>query len=210
MNGDYVSSNPTIALSVWDENPLLPISDTTGVKLFLKIPCEECDYTPIYFTRSDVQWSPTTATANFRMEFKPQDLTPGEYELLAEARDVTGNRSKSGIDSTYHITFVVSDENSITIQKPYPNPSSSVIYFNVVVAGDLLPDALHLQIIGLNGKEVGKFIITDFHTGSNIIPWYGTDSAGNPVPSGLYFYRALLISEGNESKSSTGKLMLVR
>jgi hypothetical protein len=209
-NGDYVSANPEIALSVWDENPLLPMADTTGVKMFLKYPCEQCEFTPIYFKRSDVQWSPATAASNFKMVFKPQHLQAGAYELLAEARDVSGNRSKSGIDSTYHINFIVSNENGITIQKPYPNPSSSVFFFTVVVSGDTLPDVMRLQIIGSSGKEIGEFLKTDFYTGTNSVPWSGTDAAGSPLPGGLYFYRIVLTRAGNEMKTVTGKLMLVR
>jgi len=207
VNGDYVSSNPTIALSVWDENPLMLLTDTTSVELFLKSPCDACVTKRIYFTRPDVTWFPATSTSDFLMEFKPQNLEAGIYELTARAFDASGNINDT---EDYVVSFVVASDNSIIIQKPYPNPSSSTFFFNVVIAGDVHPDVIRLQIMSSNGMMLGEFIKTDFNTGSNIIPWSGTDASGAPLSNGLYFYRVVLSRDGNEIKTSSGKLMLRR
>lgn len=201
-NGDYVSANPQIVLSVWDENTLLLNTDTSQVKMFLKFPCENgCDYTPIYFSRSDVQWFPATATSSFRMEFRPQNLPVGSYDLLARAQDASGNES----DSSYHIKFMVSSDNETSIQQPYPNPSSSSFFFNVVITGDTRPDMMYMEIINSNGQVVQEIKQSQFFTGTNVFIW---DAAHQPA--GLYFYRMKLIQGGKQTKAMNGKLMLVK
>jgi hypothetical protein len=204
LNGDYVSSNPSIVLKLWDENSLLLKTDTTGISVLLKYPCasEDCPFTAIYFTRPDVQWQPATGTTDFTMEFMPQNLPVGMYTLRAEARDVRDNVSGS---EPYEITFQVVADNSIILQSPYPNPSTSIFNFDVVVTGDEQPERMQLEVINGNGQSVGEFILEEFFTGTNTILW----DASN-VPSGLYLYRLKLIREGKVVKSAEGKVMRIK
>lgn len=201
-DGDYVSPNPSIVIKLWDENTLLPKTDTLGVTVVLQYPCpdEDCPFTAIYFTRPDVQWQPATGTSDFTMTFIPQNLPAGLYTLRAEAKDV---RNNSAGTLPYEITFVVAEDNTVTIQRPYPNPSSSSFFFNVIVTGDTQPDAMHLEIINANGQVVGQFTRDKFFTGTNMIIWDAESQ-----PDGLYLYRMYLIQQGKEMKKVTGKLML--
>lgn len=200
-NGDFVSSNPEIVLTVWDENPLLLNTDTTGIKMFLKFPCDQCDYTPIYFSRTDVEWFAATQSSSFRMEFKPQNLPVGIYDLLAEATDASGNKN----DSSYNISFVVSSDNSTSIQGPYPNPSSSTFFFNIVITGDDRPDIMHMEVINTSGQIVQEIALSEFFTGTNTLIWDASHQ-----PGGLYLYRIRLTQSGKETKTVVGKLMLVK
>lgn len=204
INGDFVSPNPAIVVKLWDENSLLLITDTTGINVVLKYPCpdESCPFTAIYFTRSDVVWQPATSTSNFTMKFNPEQLPEGLYTLRVEARDVRNNTS--GIDP-YEITFIVMENNKITLQKPYPNPSSSVFLFTLVITGDVQPDRMQLEIINSNGQTVNEYIHEKFFTGTNTIPW----DAGS-LPSGLYFYQLTVTQAGKEIKAESGKLMLLK
>ncbi|HEU5289073.1 MAG TPA: C25 family cysteine peptidase, partial [Cyclobacteriaceae bacterium] len=204
FNGDFVSSNPAIVIKLWDENSLLPKTDTIGITVFLKYPCsaEDCPFIPIYFKRSDVQWSPASATEDFTMNFSPANLSAGTYTLRVEARDTRNNVSGS---EPYEITFVVAEDNSITIQHPYPNPSSSSFFFNVVIFGDNRPDVLRMEIINTSGQVVQEINHTGFFTGTNVFIW---DAAH--LPAGLYFYRLKLNQAGKELKSIAGKLMLTK
>lgn len=204
VNGDYVSPNPAIEIKVRDENSALLKTDTTGVKIFLKYPCDapDCPFTAIYFKRPDVQWSPATIETDFIVQFKPQNLQEGVYVLRVEASDERGN--KSGVEP-YEISFYVTEMNSISFQKPYPNPSSSIFYFTFVITGDDRPDGMSLAIINSNGQTVGEYSGSDFFTGTNKISW----DAGNQ-PGGLYLYRLVVFKEGKRILSSEGKLMLIR
>ena len=204
LNGDFVSSNPSIVLKLWDENSLLLKTDTLGINVVLKYPCgnENCPFTAIYFKRSDVTWHPASSTSDFTMEFNPENLPVGEYTLRVEAKDVRNNASGT---EPYEISFVVSEDQSILIQKPYPNPSSSIFFFNVVITSDEQPDNMRMEIVNSSGQVVAEYSKYDFFTGTNLIPW----DASN-LPGGLYLYRIVLIRAGREIKKANGKLMLAR
>ena len=120
------------------------------------------------------------------MDFKPENLPEGLYTLQVMARDVRNN--SSGV-IPYEINFVVAENNTVTIQRPYPNPSSDIFFFNIVVAGDAQPDAMYAEIINTNGLAVRKFVKKDFYTGTNIVSIGGGD-----WPVGLYFYRIAFYS----------------
>ena len=203
LNGDFVSPNPAITIKLWDENSILVKTDTTGIKVFLKYPCntEDCPFQQIYFNRTDVQWYPATSTSDFTMEFNPTNLAEGTYTLRVEARDERNNVSGA---EPYEITFVVVEENTVAVQKPYPNPSSSIFYFSVVITGDEQPDGMRVEFINSNGQVVSEFSGGHFFTGTNRIPW-----DASALPGGLYFYRMVLSKEGRVIKSAEGKLMLV-
>jgi hypothetical protein len=73
----------------------------------------------------------------------------------------------------------------------YPNPfnSSTTLTFKV-------PRESHirLEIVSMLGQEVATPIDTWVAPGSYSVSWNGSDRAGSPVASGVYFYR--LVSEG--------------
>jgi hypothetical protein len=204
LNGDYVSSSPAIVVKLWDENSLLLKTDTTGITMLLKYPCdtEDCPFTAIYFTRPDVQWSPASGTSDFTMEFSPTNLPVGTYTLRVEAKDVRNNASGS---EPYEIVFVVAADNSVTIQNPYPNPSTSKFFFNIVISGDTRPDNMQMEIINTSGQVVQEIVMDEFFTGTNTLIWDASHESG-----GLYFYRIRLNQSGTETKTVIGKLMLVK
>lgn len=202
-NGDYVSSNPLIVARVWDDNKVTPKTDTTGIRIFLRYPCdtEECALVPVYFSRADVKWFPATATADFRVEFMPQNLQEGTYTLRVEASDSRNNAS--GADP-YEITFIVVADQSVVIERPYPNPSYGNVMFNVIVAGEIRPEDMKLEIINGSGQVVANFSKHDFFTGTNQIVWHG-----GALPAGMYLYRMILITgNGKVLKTASGKILL--
>jgi len=176
----------------------------TGIVVLMKYPCDtdDCPFIPIYFTRPDVQWFPASDTSDFRMEFSPTNLQAGTYTLRVEAKDVRNNASGS---EPYEITFVVAEDNSITIQSPYPNPSTSTFFFNIVITGDDRPDVMRMEIINTSGQVVQEIVHDEFFTGTNTLIWDASH-----MPGGLYFYRITLNQSGKEMKTVIGKLMLVK
>jgi hypothetical protein len=204
LNGDYISRNPKILIKLWDENSFILKTDTAGVKMFIKSPCdtEECPFEQIYFTRADVQWQPATTTSDFTVAFNPQNLPVGSYTLRVEATDVRDN--SSGADP-YEITVNVAEDNTIIFQPPFPNPSSSIFNFQIVITGDTQIDKMDLEIIHPNGKIVGRGIVDEFFTGTNKITWDSSD-----LPNGLYLYRTTLTRDGKVIKQVNGRLMLTK
>lgn len=204
FDGDFVSPKPSIVIKLWDENSLIQKTDTLGITVFLKYPCdtEDCPFTPIYFTRNDVAWQPANATTDFTMTFTPPNLPEGNYTLRV---DVSSVQNSVSADEPYEITFEVVSDQSVSVQPPYPNPSTSVFFFNVVITGDVQPDQLTLEIINPNGQTVQTATHHEFFTGTNVVAW-----DASPLVSGLYFYKLFISREGKEITGSSGKIMLVR
>jgi hypothetical protein len=203
-NGDYVSASPKIEIKVWDENPVTFKTDTTGVKIFLTYP-DAVDPTPIYFDRSDVQWFPATATSDFRVEFKPLSLPEGTYTLQINAEDSDGN---PGGAEPYRIDFIVLADNSIVIERPYPNPSEYDVNFRIILTGDQQPDTMLLEIMNANGQTVTTFTQNGLFVGTNVLTWQRQNAAGSIVPGGMYLYRMILTRSGTPVKTANGKIIL--
>ena len=211
MNNDFVSSNPEIKIALWDNNPYLLKTDTTGFLIFLAYPCENfpCAFQAIYFSSESVAWQAETDTSEFKVTFKPQDLVDGDYALRVVGRDGSGNASAL---EPYSITFRVKNGITTSIFPPYPNPFNYKTNFEFLVTGDEVPTGVTLQIISPNGKIVQNFSETDsdqFHIGTNTVAWSGQDMDGNSLPNGIYFYRLTLRIQDNQI-STNGKLVLTR
>lgn len=201
-DGDYVSANPEIVISVWDENPVKFKSDTTGVRIFLKYP-GATETTPVYFSRTDMQWFAATADSDFRVVFKPVNLPEGTYTLQINAEDSNGNPSGA---EPYRVTFVVVTHNAVVIEKPYPNPAEQQVYFKIILTGDQHPDVLYLEIMNATGQTVTTLTKHDLFVGTNVVMWPRGSAGG--VPEGMYLYRLILTRGGKTLKTATGKLLL--
>lgn len=184
-NGDFVSANPRIDINVWDENELILKTDTAGIQILLQYPCEtNCILTPIYFTRSDVQWQAASINSPFTATFSPVDLPVGIYVLKVFAEDSRGNVSG---ELPYEVTFQVSDDEQTTLSAPYPNPNSGIINFDLLIKGDVVPAGASIELINTMGKLMyeGSFSATNWHVGKNYISL----RIENQLPTGLYLYR---------------------
>lgn len=211
LNGDFVSNNPFILIQVWDENKKNFKQDIQGMKVYLTYPCEDetCTPTTVDLDASDVKWYPATATSDFRIEFKPVNLPVGKYTLRVEAADARNNTS--GADP-YLVDFVVTDETSVTISEPYPNPSEAAFTFRVILSGQYTPQNFKLELVNVNGKLLHAFSqddANDFHIGVNYLKWEGTDQQGNVLPNGVYIYKMQFSVNGNQVIRE-GKLVLLR
>ncbi|MEQ9593319.1 MAG: hypothetical protein RLN86_12000, partial [Cyclobacteriaceae bacterium] len=208
MNRDYVSENPTLRLKVWDESRYILKTDTLGIRIFLKYPCvgSSCQFEPIYFSRSDLSWSPASASADFEVLFSPLNLTVGEYQLLVEAQDGSGNQAVE----PYEATFRVSNDGVVSFHNPYPNPSQGEVFFKFTSTGPSAPDQYRLQIMSLDGRLVYEYEITQpLRIGQNQFIWNGVSAGGVEIGNGLYLYRQVVIV-GGESFTKNGKLALTR
>ena len=208
-NDDYVSANPHIFIRVWDENLFLQKSDTINTRMFLAYPCDsgDCDFEPLYFSRTDITWHGATDTSDFQIVFLPEELSRGEYTLRVEASDGSGNTA----DAPYDIRFRVEPQETVVVPPAHPNPFSSQINLDVYITGRT--SALHsykFRVTTIDGRVVSElFSDTGFHVGKNSLRWDGSASDGRSLPNGLYFYSLLLRGEDGEKKY-TGKIVLAR
>lgn len=208
IEGDFVSPNPEILITVWDENKNLFKQDPSGMKVLLTYPCDEdaCEPLEINLSSPEVTWSPATADTPFRLSFKPSTLTDGYYILQVEAADAIGNPSG---DEPYRIGFNVEDDPSVKIQPPYPNPFSSEVHLSIVISGKNAPEQALLQVIDINGKILQEITNSEMTVGTNQWTWDGTDRNGNILPKGVYIYKMQLVVAGKEYHQA-GKIVLLR
>lgn len=90
----------------------------------------------------------------------------------------------------------------VTVEQNYPNPFNSVtnIQFNLSE-----PVNVNLKIYDMLGKELTTLVNENLNSGSYSISWDATNSKGNPVSIGTYYYR-LVAGEF----SYTGKMVYIK
>ncbi len=202
LDGDIVSPDPLIVMRVKDENKIFLKEDTTGVELYLKRPCEECDFERISFSSPNVVWTPATAESDFRVEYQPGQLEDGIYTIKAQASDASGNKSGT---TAYTVSFEVINESQITNFFPYPNPFSSSTRFVFTLTGSEIPDQIIIQIMTVNGtvvREITQDEIGPIRIGNNKTQyaWDGKDEYGDQLANGVYLYRVKVLMHGEDIK----------
>ena len=68
----------------------------------------------------------------------------------------------------------------------YPNPFNASTVIRYVLTG---PTEVSLKIYNITGKEIITLAEGHQPAGTYQLIWDGKDSNGQPVPSGVYFYR---------------------
>lgn len=225
LDGDIVSAEPIIVISLDDENEFLILAedaDTSNFKMFLSTP--SAIQQPIYFSSIDMMWMTASAPENkFRIEFMPVLEEDGEYELLVQAHDRSGNLSG---DIDYRIGFEVINKPSITEVLNYPNPFSTRTQFVFTLTGSKVPDDVRIQIMTITGRvvrEINSAELGPLNIGRNFTDfwWDGTDQFGDRLANGVYLYRVKARLNGQELdlrqttagqffKEGFGKMYLMR
>lgn len=200
MNGDIVSPSPLITVSLKDENQYMIRKDTVGLRIALKQPCKTCVPQDISFNSPEVRYTPAQAGSNdFRVEYHPKNLADGIYTLEVSGKDV----SKNDAGEAYRINFEVVNESKVTNFYPYPNPFSSKTKFVFTLTGADIPDQIKIQIMTVTGRivrDITQQELGPIHIGNNItdFAWDGTDEFGDKLANGVYLYRVVVRSNGQD------------
>ncbi|MGK0390487.1 MAG: hypothetical protein ACI94Y_003240 [Maribacter sp.] len=205
MDGDLVSSEPEIVISLLDENPFLALTDTSLLRLFVTDPAGQIaeynvdgDILTFYPATGDI-----SDDNQARMEFRPELLIDGVYQLQVRGKDVTGNVSG---DLEYRVNFEIINEETVSNVLNYPNPFSTSTQFVFTLTGNELPDVFRIQIMTVSGKIVKEISMADLgilRIGNNISDyrWDGTDDYGDKLANGVYLYRIMVKKNGEEYES---------
>ncbi|MCB0479998.1 MAG: hypothetical protein KDC83_01140 [Flavobacteriales bacterium] len=226
LDGDIVSARPNILVSLNDDNEFMPLEDTSSFEIYLSHPSGTAKR--IYFkdaTGADIMtFNPPTGKKNkATIEYKPILGTDGIYTLRVKAADVSGNQSG---ENDYAIRFEVINRSTITKVMNYPNPFTTSTRFVFTLTGYIIPDYFRIQILNISGrviKEIDRDELGNIHIGRNITEyaWDGTDTYGDRLANGVYFYRVITKIEGEEIenrdsgadpyfKKGFGKMVLFR
>ena len=229
LDGDLVSAKPVIRISLKDENPFLALSDTSIFRLFLVYPDSSETLQRIYFNDPILQFFPANANDlasqnNAAVELRPALSQDGEYQLLVQAQDASGNASGS---FDYKISFKVITKSMISNVLNYPNPFTTSTRFVYTLTGSEPPQRFKLQIMTVSGRIVRELTQDDLGTlkvgtHQTDYAWDGTDEFGDPLAKGVYLYR-VLVQDGNGKeweryetgadafvKNGFGKMVLLR
>ena len=92
------------------------------------------------------------------------------------------------------------------LEQNYPNPfnPSTEINFSLPLSSDV-----QLLIYDLHGQLIKEVASGSMPPGNHTISWNGSNSAGNRVSSGIYFYY-LKASSGSSTYSKTRKMLLLK
>ncbi|MGA0560272.1 C25 family cysteine peptidase [Larkinella sp. VNQ87] len=201
-DGAVVSPNPTIQITVLDEDLYRIRQDTLGLDLLLRKPCESCRFERIALSSPDVNWTPAGPNNRFTLNYLPKNLADGVYTLRVQATDVSGN--KAGV-VPYEIRFRVRNEANLSAVLPTPNPFRTDTRFRFTISGKEAPGTGQLIIRNLNGQVV-RTLRQALRLGENGLYWDGTDQGGITLPNGLYVFRLTL----GDGRQFDGRVVLNR
>ncbi|MBU0982769.1 MAG: T9SS type A sorting domain-containing protein, partial [candidate division Zixibacteria bacterium] len=155
---------------------------------------------------------PAPLAAGDPQTLRLENLTPGVvYHIALKTTDNAGN--ESGISNVvaqeaYLDPSLDVDDGSnslpesFAMEQSYPNPfnQSTIIRYSV-------PQAAHVNIsvYDILGRKTRTLINEAKGRGNHLAEWRGTDSADNPVASGVYIYR--MASEGF---AASGQMVLLK
>jgi hypothetical protein len=228
LDGDIVSPQPVVSVSLKDDNPYLAMSDTATFALQLELP--DGSRRSIRFSDPDLTFFPAEADhlpqKNLaRLEWRPRFTLDGDYRLLVNGRDASGNAS-AALD--WAVRFRVITKSSLSNVLNYPNPFSTSTCFVYTLTGAEPPAHFKIQIMTVSGRVVREITEAEFgplRTGTHRSDfcWDGRDEYGDQLANGVYLYRVsakkadgadfeLFENQGQDGffKHGFGKMVLMR
>jgi hypothetical protein len=106
----------------------------------------------------------------------------------------------------------VKNETTLMVSDAYPNPTTSDVYFKIVVSGSAPPHHLEFLVFGVNGQVQAILTEADFptlHIGNNELVWNASSQNGNPMPNGMYIYK-LTVGAADKVVQRLGKLAVMK
>ena len=207
LDGDIVSPNSNIVITLDDENKYLIMDDESLIQVFINYPNSTNQDSLVLIDPNDYKFTKASLPKNkCTIEYQANFKTDGVYELRLMANDKSNNISGDG-DRAYdqRISFEVLMESSITQLINYPNPFSTSTRFVFTLTGSEIPDNVFIQIMTITGKVV-KEITQDelglINIGRNVTEyeWDGTDKYGDKLANGVYLYKVQVRHNGADLK----------
>jgi hypothetical protein len=143
-------------------------------------------------------WSTGETTRTITMD--TTGMVQGAKEIWVE---VTTDKNCTSSDDL-NINFIECtgiDDNYLMDIAVYPNPSNGISNFRFTLKNNT---HVTLEIYNMAEQLVARIVDNEMSAGIHEVGWDGSNSAGNRVAEGMYFYR---LQAGNELV--TGKLMLM-
>ncbi|KAA3604313.1 MAG: T9SS C-terminal target domain-containing protein [Calditrichaeota bacterium] len=181
--------------------------DNEGFNVYRKVGNGTFVQIASYKGNSELLGALNSSTANYYTFVDNSELRNGEtYTYYISDVETNGIETKHE-KSAETVRFILNEEIAQTkldyvLAQNFPNPfnPSTQIDFQIAKTQDV-----RLQIFNLKGELVKELVNEKMNEGSHSAKWDGTDSFGNQVSSGTYFYK---LSAGIFSK--TNKMVLLK
>jgi hypothetical protein len=112
------------------------------------------------------------------------------YYYRISTFDFSGNQSAFSPEFSALVTSVENGGSAIptefALQQNYPNPFNPETRIEYQLPA---PGNVRLSIYTVLGQEVRRLVDRSLPAAYHTVVWDGRDNAGNPMPSGIYFYR---------------------
>gem|GEM_PF-1631387 len=214
LNGDYISSEPQILITLFDDNKFMLLQDTSLFTIKIRNLANN-DTAQYYFAGNTLQFTPATGTPNLCTVLFTPKLNDGEYELTVTARDESGNAH----ENPYVIQFKVATKSRISTLFNFPNPAHNYTTFRIVLSGSKLPRDAKISIYSLQGALVYEMPLRNLHIGTNDVTLHWDTNAKNLVP-GVYTYHLTFSNQhefgilpnppGNKTIKSDNQKLIIR
>ena len=149
------------------------------------------------FNNDTLRFTPAASAPNTNntatIDFLPNFLADGEYELIVTGKDMSNNQAGN---IEYRVDFQVINKPMISNMLNYPNPFTTSTAFVFTLTGSVVPQNIKIEIMTITGKivrEITKDELGPLHIGRNIteFKWDGTDQYGDKLANGIYLYRVV-------------------
>lgn len=199
-NGDYISKNPELKVSVTGTQSSVPLTeDTTQLMILLNN-----KYIPLYMKGG---MNPAIRLLHSDAAGNETGISLLFYPVMENGKNDFSVIYKNGAAAYDTVSYDVIVSEDLIVQNifNYPNPMNTETKFIFNVAGGTSTEKMKIKIYSVSGRIVKQ--IDAFATiGINSVTWDGRDEDGDFVANGTYFYR--LVTE-NESFSETPVQKLV-
>ncbi|HSP87400.1 MAG TPA: FlgD immunoglobulin-like domain containing protein, partial [Ignavibacteriaceae bacterium] len=197
LEGDIVSSQPEVVITLKDNSPLLLTEDLFTIVY---------DNEPLEFTPDTLVFEQTSPYPNqeVKITWKPNIKVDGSHTLEVLAKDASGNFFDS---TSYRVSFNVFNNSDLRDVYNYPNPFGDDTHFTFELRGINVPDELKIKIYTVAGRMINEINIPPslLQVGYNKIYWDGRDYDGDKIANGIYFYK-MIYKNNDLVKTITQKL----
>jgi hypothetical protein len=201
LDNDVVSPEPLIKIRLRDQSNWMVLSDTSVMQVQVRFPNGQLRR--FYFSGDTLKFYPPTGAAPVANNEATADFLPlfnqdGTYELIVQAKDLSGNQSGR---LNYRTNFQVVNASQVSELLNYPNPFSTSTAFAFTLTGREVPDQFKIEILTITGRVIREVTSTELgplRIGRNItaFKWDGTDQYGQAVANGVYLFRAVVSKKG--------------
>lgn len=205
IDGDLISSNPTVIITMDDNSPLPlleeyftlehTVNNLSTILKFQEADSLRYDYTPYPNSRATITWTPELGDGNHRLDIFASDASSNPF-------------SNTG----YSVSFRVDTENNVEDIYNYPNPFTNDTWFTFTLTGNDLPEEMRIKVFTIAGRlirEIDVPVETLDIKLLNKVYWDGRDEDGSDIANGVYLYK-LIAKYPDRTVSDIFKMARVR